>query len=84
VTQADISARPAQLTDEYLNLVETRNPVAVIIVAYFTVAMKKWKYAWWTRGWPERILDATAKLLEPVPELMGWLEWPAQRIRSLA
>lgn len=49
---------------------------------YFAVAMRNWTYAWWTRGWSERILNATVKLLEPMPELKVWLEWPTQKIVS--
>lgn len=72
---------PARLSDEYLALIEAHNPVAVIVVAHFAVLMSRSPSAWWMKGWPERIIDASLSLLDTRPELREWLDWPVHQIR---
>jgi hypothetical protein len=66
-----------------MTLVVAQNPVAVIILAHFAVLMARARYAWWMKGWPQRILDNAVRTLEPTPELMEWLDWPRAHIETM-
>ena len=68
------------MKDEFLKLIAIHHPVAVIAVTYFGILMGSPKNVWWLKGWAERILVRTTKMLEPMPALKPWLDWPASQI----
>lgn len=74
--------RPTRLTESYMALVAAQDPVAIIILAHFAVLMASARYAWWMKGWPERIVGTAVRTMESMPELMGWLDWPREHIQT--
>ncbi|KAF1997816.1 hypothetical protein P154DRAFT_272340 [Amniculicola lignicola CBS 123094] len=72
---------PALLEDRFQNLMSSKNPVAVIILAHFAILMVRARTKWWVHNWPERIVRAAQELLQDVPELLKWLDLPLQMIK---
>ncbi|KAF2259747.1 hypothetical protein CC78DRAFT_591472 [Lojkania enalia] len=76
-------SRAATLDDRFMELLEAHHPIALVVVAHYAVLLAQARYAWWLEGWPKRIIDASWQLLEPVPELQKWLDWPLEQIKAL-
>ncbi|KAF2712579.1 hypothetical protein K504DRAFT_373526 [Pleomassaria siparia CBS 279.74] len=75
---------PAQMSDGFLTLIQDHNPVAVLAVAYFSVLMARARSAWWLRGWPERIITASMRLLEAEQRFHEWFRWPKEQISTFS
>lgn len=75
-----IMAWPIRSTSEYLSLVDQRQPEALIILAYYAVAMHFYRESWVVR-------DTGARLLNAIDSNLGshwssWLEWPKAMVAS--
>lgn len=68
------------LSERYLKLLSSHNPVACIIVTHFAALLAQGYPIWWAEKWPQRILNATEQLLETTAELSRWLDWPRHMI----
>lgn len=70
---------PKYLTEEFLNLVRRRNPVALTVLApYCLVVHSTESKLWFTNGWGSRMADAIASCVEaPWEEIC---RWPLERI----
>ncbi|KAL8869096.1 MAG: hypothetical protein Q9174_004527 [Haloplaca sp. 1 TL-2023] len=76
-----IVAWPIQVSDEYVVLLNQRRPEALIILAYYGVALHSYRRSW-------AVGDAGATLIKAVSAQVGkywssWLSWPMQIIRSV-
>ncbi|KAI1137689.1 hypothetical protein F5Y05DRAFT_58357 [Hypoxylon sp. FL0543] len=53
--------------------VKAREPLSLILLAHWVVALKYVKHIWWALGWPEWILQAVwQEVGEEHPDLLGW------------
>jgi hypothetical protein len=68
----------------FLDLIETNHPVALVILAHYAVLMAQGHRAWWLKDWPERILNTSITLLDPIPDFRKWFDWPLEQIRGVA
>ena len=71
---------PIQLSDEYVVLLNQRRPEALIILAYYGVALHSYRKSW-------AVGDAGATLIKAVSAQVGkywssWLSWPMQIVGS--
>ncbi|KAJ5824946.1 hypothetical protein N7447_007286 [Penicillium robsamsonii] len=58
---------------EFLELLEARQPFALVILAHYTVILHHLRGSWWMGDWGNRILQEIGDLLDPEwRELIGW------------
>lgn len=75
---------PARLNTRFLDLFAARNPVACIIMTHFAAMWAQARPIWWVVKWPQWLLAASEQMLSATPDLLKWLAWPRQIIRSHA
>ena len=67
-------------SDEFINRLQGKAPLALAIFACFAVVLKKLETGWTVEGWPEQIMSGVWKFLRPESrdlvrcpiELLGW------------
>jgi hypothetical protein len=64
----------------YLNLIDQRQPEALIILAYFALAVHFYRDSWMVRDTGIRLITAIEANLDP--QWTKWLEWPKKVIVS--
>jgi len=69
---------PAQLSEEYIELLMEREPEALIVFAHYTVLLSKALPCWWMEGRAERILASIHAHLAPYHRI--WMHWPMQEL----
>lgn len=70
----------ACLEDTWVNLVEERDPVALIIVAHFAVLMRLHEKTWFWKGWSRWTLDAIVTQLHE--DYRPWIAWPIRQLQN--
>ncbi|KAL2851864.1 hypothetical protein BJY01DRAFT_208711 [Aspergillus pseudoustus] len=75
---ADVFAWLLEASDEYLELLRHEAPIALIILAYFCVAVRQIEWLWWTEGLSARLLGQVYAALNT--EYRSWLRWPGEQI----
>ncbi|KAF1850500.1 uncharacterized protein K460DRAFT_271541 [Cucurbitaria berberidis CBS 394.84] len=75
---------PAKLNNRFFDLLAAHNPVTCIITTHFATILAQGRPIWWVSKWPVWLLDASEELLRATPDLLRWLDWPQQIIRSRA
>lgn len=73
---ATVMSWSAGLPSRYLAALEQGHPTAMLILAYYTVALHRMERYWWINGEPSRILLAVYWLLDE--SMRPWLDWPLQ------
>jgi hypothetical protein len=66
----------ARITNRFLELLATHNPVACIVTVHFAALLAQAGPVWWVVKWPRYLLFATRTLLAVTPDLLEWLDWP--------
>jgi hypothetical protein len=66
------------LPDGFLQLLEGRESLALVIVAYYCVVLDRFSQLWWVRGWSKGLLGAIYQDIQPV--YRNALEWPRTMI----
>jgi hypothetical protein len=74
----------SRLSEEFLNLISTHDPITALVVAHFAVLLTECRLAWWIAEWPLRIVLAAQKLLVATPELLVYLDWPLEIVKDNA
>jgi len=69
---------PHSLNKNYIKMVITRHPAALIVLSYYAALMSMKSDTWWLYKWPALIINRVADLLEPEAEHL--LDWPRQWI----
>ncbi|TGO20364.1 hypothetical protein BPAE_0303g00080 [Botrytis paeoniae] len=54
---------PAVISRDYLILLTQRNPLAVLILAYFGVLLRRLDSFWFFRGWGKHLVETSASIL---------------------
>lgn len=73
---ATVMSWSAGLPSRYLAALEQGHPTAMLILAYYTVALHRMERYWWINGEPSRILLAVYWLFDE--SMRPWLDWPLQ------
>ena len=69
---------PSLLSDEYINLLMSCDPEALVIFAHFAVLLSKALPCWWLEGRAEWILASVHSHLEEY--YRPWLQWPREEL----
>lgn len=72
----------ATVNEEYCELLARRDPLALVIVTYFTSLFRHSSNSWWYLGWHGWVLNAVQSELSA--EYVPWLEWPKMQLSSTA
>ncbi|EMD59782.1 hypothetical protein COCSADRAFT_40941 [Bipolaris sorokiniana ND90Pr] len=67
-----------RVTDDFLERLQQRDPIPMIIYAYFVVLVRILEQFWYMQGWTHHIMSGIWDLLPR--EHRAWLEWPIKRI----
>lgn len=73
-------AWPVRTSSVYLNLIEQREPEALVILAYFATALHFYRESWVIRDTGARLLQAIVANLDPHWD--KWLQWPKGIVAS--
>lgn len=69
------------ITEDFLKMLEEKIPEALLLVAYYCVALKRAAYMWWVEGKAENLLrTVVAELDEPGNVWTRWLRWPVEQL----
>ncbi|KAL3494004.1 hypothetical protein BJX62DRAFT_223586 [Aspergillus germanicus] len=74
----DVFAWILELSDEYLDLLLQEDPFALMIFAYFCVALRQIEWMWWTEGLSRRLLMQIYPVLNE--RYHCWMTWPQEQI----
>lgn len=74
----DISIWVFNTSDEYLALLRDKDNVALVIMSYFCVLLKKLEAHWWMAGRATHILGSIYRLVDAEYRLLMW--WPMEEL----
>ena len=67
-----------QMTDNFLERLQQRDPISMIIYAHFVVLIRVLEQFWYMQGWTHHVMSG---IWESTPrEYRAWLDWPIKRI----
>jgi len=64
---------PAHVHADFMDLLDMREPKALVILAYYAAMLRVRGDTWWVKGWGRLILDYVRQAQHDYDE---WLEWP--------
>jgi hypothetical protein len=68
--------------DEYLTLLSERVPEALVIFAFYCVALKQLEWAWWMEGNSSQLIAGIYQLLGVEHRI--WIQWPIEQLGFVA
>lgn len=71
-----------QLSQEYLNLLKTKDNEALCVFAFFCVLLKRLEHNWWIEGWGVHVISQIYALLDEAHR--PWIRWPIEEIGWVA
>ncbi|KAF2144362.1 uncharacterized protein K452DRAFT_356577 [Aplosporella prunicola CBS 121167] len=72
---------PWAVPQEFLSLIEAADPIALLILAYYTTLVHSCEdRLWYIEGWSDRVLQLVFRTLDE--SWKGKLEWPARCLRQ--
>ncbi|KAL2801987.1 hypothetical protein BJX63DRAFT_441542 [Aspergillus granulosus] len=74
----DVFAWILELSDEYLDLLLQEDPFALVIFAYFCVALRQIEWMWWTEGLSRWLMMQIYPVLDE--RYHCWMAWPQEQI----
>jgi hypothetical protein len=69
---------PAQVSQDYLDLLKDRDPAALILLAHYCILLKPLDSHWYMSGYSKRLLSRIYNQLDQ--EWQQWLHWPLEEI----
>lgn len=73
---------PCFLHETVLDDIQSLNPCALVLLAYFSVFMKvPEKIHWLTRGWSRPLLEDIERHLSNQSQYLAWLQWPKSHVQ---
>lgn len=66
---------PIRISDEFVNLISTKDLLALVILAYYGMIIRIWGDAWWLEGW-DGLLMSEIKDILPEGQFDQYLVWP--------
>lgn len=70
----------ATVNEGFCDLLAQRQPLALVIIAFFSTLFRTWPGIWWYRNWDTWILNAIQ--LELPVEYEPWLQWPRAKLNA--
>ncbi|OJJ73117.1 hypothetical protein ASPBRDRAFT_73571 [Aspergillus brasiliensis CBS 101740] len=67
--------------EDGLDAFQKKEPVTMILLAYFLVLLKLHDGVWFARGWPEHIMEGIKGCLDE--DDRRWIQWPMERIPNI-
>ncbi|KAH6656899.1 hypothetical protein BKA67DRAFT_173829 [Truncatella angustata] len=67
-----------RMNDAFVNCVRLKEPVALIIHAYFAVLLKTMSKCWYIEGWCEHLLASVTRMIPG--SYKKWLDWPRMQV----
>lgn len=64
----------------FVELLERRDPISMVIFAHFSIIMRNGPQFWWNEFIPAKIVKAVAAVLES--RYQEWIEWPIREVIS--
>lgn len=69
-----------RLPPRLVSLLEQKEPLALVVLAYWAMLLKYMRSVWFMEGWAEHILSGIWTFLPE--DYQGWIEWPSSQVRS--
>jgi hypothetical protein len=69
---------PAQLSQEYLDILRQRHPVALILLAHYCILLEPLESHWYMNGFRKRLMSRIYRQVDP--EWWPWLKWPMEEV----
>jgi hypothetical protein len=69
---------PAQVPQDYLDILAERHPGALILLAHYCILLGRLECHWYMSGFRKRLLSRIYRQLDP--EWHDWLQWPLEGI----
>jgi hypothetical protein len=70
------------LPESVLQDLQRKQPLALVLFAFFTVLLKDMDVAWFIRGWPEHIMDGCWRNLDDFHR--QFIMWPVQQLQPVS
>ncbi|KKK13205.1 hypothetical protein P175DRAFT_0470937 [Aspergillus ochraceoroseus IBT 24754] len=70
-----------RLSEKFIERLEEKEPLALIILAYWAILLRYLRDAWFMQGWDEHIITGIRASIHF--ELHEWIAWPEQVIRQI-
>ena len=67
-----------RLSDDFMQRLQQRDPIALVIFAHFCVLLNNLSSFWWVNGWVEHLLSAIYRSLDVEHQM--WMSWPMEEI----
>lgn len=67
-----------RMTDSFLERLQQRDPIPMIIYAHFVVLMRALEQFWYMQGWTHHVMGGVWESLPP--EHRAWLDWPITKV----
>ncbi|KAH7330414.1 hypothetical protein BKA65DRAFT_434169 [Rhexocercosporidium sp. MPI-PUGE-AT-0058] len=69
---------PIAISQEYMALLSSRRPMALVVLAYYAVVLHEVRDKWWVSGWGTKLAEEINKILEDKWKTL--IMWPLKRI----
>ena len=69
---------PAQLSQDYLDILAERHPVSLILLAHYCILLEPLESHWYMNGFRKRLVSRIYQQLDP--EWWHWLQWPMEEV----
>ncbi|GKT64186.1 C6 finger domain-containing protein [Colletotrichum tofieldiae] len=69
------------LEEDFIVSVENRHPVALLLLAYYGVLLRRLEHYWFMAGWSRQIVTGVSRLLSP--QYTQLLQWPMEQVGLL-
>lgn len=71
-----------KVEDSFVECLQRREPVALVVLAYFCVLLNDMGSTWWVAGWVDHLMSEIHDSLHGEHKM--WLRWPVQEIGWIA
>ncbi|KAH6672042.1 hypothetical protein B0J14DRAFT_595008 [Halenospora varia] len=69
---------PTSLSKDYMALLDSKSPEALLVLAYYCVMLDSLRHRWWIKDWPLYMLESIRSMLDE--QWQVWLDWPTEQI----
>ncbi len=67
-----------RVSDEFVQSLQEREPIALVIFAHFCVLLHDMSFNWWLTGWVDHLMSGIYSCLSGEHKI--WLSWPIEEI----
>lgn len=65
------------MSDDFVRCLQQRQPLSLIILAYYAFLLTTLKRDWYVQSWPRHILTRVREMIDK--DYTGWLRWPLEQ-----